>query len=89
MAINTAERRRSVAHIARFYSGAGVTANALKDAEWRQEAGRSYSGILAGAQVASTASSVDHRVFSGAKPRRRRGFMNACFLMLLFILVTG
>lgn len=89
MAINTAERRRSVAHIARFYSGAGVTMNASKDSEWRQEVGRNYPGIAAGAPVASTASSIDHRVFSGAKPRRRRGFMNACFLMLLFILVTG
>lgn len=45
MAIDTAEKRRAVAHIARRWSGAGVTPNASKDVEWRQEAGRGYPGI--------------------------------------------
>ena len=52
MAINTAEKRRSVAHVARFWSGLGLTPNVAKDQEWRQEAGRSYSGILASGAVA-------------------------------------
>jgi hypothetical protein len=47
MAIDSAEKRRSIAHIARRWSGAGVTPNASQDAEWRQEAGRGYPGIAA------------------------------------------
>lgn len=54
MAIDTAEKRRCVAHIARFYIGAGVTPNASPDQEWRQQAGRGYCGILADAMVAVT-----------------------------------
>lgn len=45
MAIDSAEKRRSIAHIARRWSGAGVTPNTAKDVEWRQEAGRGYPGI--------------------------------------------
>ena len=48
MAIDTAERRQAAAHIGRFWSGAGVTANAAPDTEWRHEAARMYPGILAG-----------------------------------------
>lgn len=47
MAIDTAEKRRSVAGIP-FWIGLGVTPNVAKDAEWRQQAGWGYSGIAAG-----------------------------------------
>lgn len=47
MAIDTAEKRRSIAGIGGRRSRPGVTPNAAKDAEWRQEVGRSYSGIAA------------------------------------------
>jgi hypothetical protein len=46
VAIDTAEKRRSVAGIPFFPLGPGVTPNASKDQEWRLEAGWSYSGIL-------------------------------------------
>jgi hypothetical protein len=50
--MNTAEKRRSAASFRRL---PGVTPNASKDQEWRQQALRSYSGILAGAaQVTAT-----------------------------------
>lgn len=45
MALDNAEKRRSAGHVARLWSGAGVTPNAAKDAEWRQEAIRIYSGF--------------------------------------------
>jgi hypothetical protein len=44
MAIDTAEKRRSAASFRRL---PGVTPNAGKDQEWRQQAARRYSGILA------------------------------------------
>ena len=47
MAIDDAEKRRSVAGIP-FWVGLGVTPNASKDQEWRQQSGWGYSGILAG-----------------------------------------
>ena len=47
MAIDTAEKRRSVAGIAGFPMGPAVTPNASPDQEWRQEVAWSYSGILA------------------------------------------
>lgn len=47
MAIDTAAKRRSVAHIARRWSGAGVTPDATPDQFWRQCVGRGYGGILA------------------------------------------
>ena len=46
MAIDTREKRASIAGITRL-AGPGVTPNASKDQEWRQEVGYSYSGILA------------------------------------------
>lgn len=46
MAIDTAEKRRSVAGIP-FFIFLGVTPNVAKDAEWRQQAGWGYSGIAA------------------------------------------
>ena len=46
MAINTAERRKSISGI-HLNVCPGVTPNSGKDAEWRQESGFSYSGIAA------------------------------------------
>ena len=46
MAIDSKEKRASVSGI-NMINGPGVTPNASKDAEWRQEAGYSYSGIAA------------------------------------------
>ena len=51
MAIDSAAKRRSVAHIARKWSGAGVTPDATPDQTWRQAVARSYIGILAGSVV--------------------------------------
>lgn len=51
MAIDTAEKRKSVAGIPFLPLGVGVTPNASKDQEWRQQAAWSYSGILAGLPV--------------------------------------
>lgn len=47
MAINTAEKRRSVAGVPFLPLGVNVTPNLSKDQEWRQQAAWSYSGILA------------------------------------------
>ena len=49
MAIDTAEKRKSISGIPRQI--AGVTNNATHDQEWRQESGWSYSGILAAGGV--------------------------------------
>lgn len=46
MAIDTAEKRKSISGI-HMNICPGVTPNSGKDAEWRQEAGFSYSGIAA------------------------------------------
>lgn len=51
MPIDTAEKRRSLSGIQHSLVP-GITPNAAKDQEWRQEAGWSYSGILAGAAAA-------------------------------------
>lgn len=53
MAIDTAAKRRSAAHVARKWSGAGVTPDATPDGFWRQCVGRGYAGILAGAASAA------------------------------------
>jgi hypothetical protein len=47
MAIDTAEKRRSVAGVPFLPLGVNVTPNLSKDQEWRQQAAWSYSGILA------------------------------------------
>jgi len=49
--IDTAEKRRSVAGVG-FYL-LGVTPNAAKDQEWRQQSAYSYSGILAVSSAAA------------------------------------
>ncbi len=46
MSIDTAEKRRSAAGVKRV--AARVTPNSSQDQEWRQQAGRIYSGILVG-----------------------------------------
>lgn len=48
MAIDTAEKRRSAAGVPFVVLGPGVTPNAAKDQEWRQQSAWSYSGILVG-----------------------------------------
>ncbi len=50
MAIDTREKRQSIAGIS-VYFNLGVTTNASKDQEWRQEAGYGYPGILTGGAV--------------------------------------
>lgn len=45
MAIDSAEKRRSAAGVAFLPLGPGVTPNASKDVEWRQQSAWSYSGI--------------------------------------------
>jgi len=42
MAIDTAEKRKSITGIHLYAAGPGVTPNVAKDAEWRKEAGYSY-----------------------------------------------
>lgn len=45
MAIDSAEKRKSVAGISAGCYPVAVTPNASKDREWRQQAGFGYSGI--------------------------------------------
>ena len=52
MAIDTAEKRKSISGVGGVPLMPGVTPNSSQDAEWRQEAGWSYSGILVGGAVA-------------------------------------
>jgi len=49
MAIDNAEKRRSISGIHGVIYGPGVTPESGQDQEWRQESGYSYSGILVGA----------------------------------------
>ena len=49
MAIDNAEKRKSISGIHQYASGPGVTNLAAEDQEWRQEVGYSYNGILAAA----------------------------------------
>lgn len=46
MAIDTAEKRRSASGVPFLPLGPGVTPNATKDHEWRQQVGWGYSGIV-------------------------------------------
>lgn len=58
MAIDNAEKRRSVAGIAAHPLGPAVTPNVAKDAEWRLQAAWSYSGIAAAAPAVATGRST-------------------------------
>lgn len=49
MAIDTAEKRKSISGMPFLIPG--VTPNASKDGEWRQESGWSYSGISVSGEV--------------------------------------
>ena len=49
MAIDTAEKRKSISGI--NYFNPGVTPNSGQDAEWRQQVGYSYSGIAIGEAI--------------------------------------
>jgi len=51
MAIDNAEKRKSVAAISQPYYTPSVTTNSGTDQEWRQQVAQSYSGILAGGAV--------------------------------------
>jgi hypothetical protein len=64
MAIDTAEKRRSVAGVGFWVFGPAVTPNASKDAEWRQQAGWSYSGIAADVPVSSPDPPSINKIFS-------------------------
>lgn len=46
MSIDSAEKRKSLSGV-NYVAGPGVTPNASKDAEWRQQVGYGYSGISA------------------------------------------
>ena len=45
MAIDSAEKRRSAAGVAFLPLTPGVTPNAAKDVDWRQQAAWSYGGV--------------------------------------------
>ncbi len=45
MAIDNAEKRKSVAGMSFFILGPGITNNSGQDAEWRQQSAWGYSGI--------------------------------------------
>ena len=45
MAVDSAEKRRAAAGVPFLPLGVGVTPNAIKDVQWRQQAGWGYSGI--------------------------------------------
>lgn len=54
MAIDTAEKRKAISGIGFPGLIPGVTPNAAKDAEWRQQAGWLYSGIAVAADIWTT-----------------------------------
>lgn len=49
MAIDSPEKRKSISGLPHVVMIPGVTPNAAKDQEWRQESGWGYSGVLAAA----------------------------------------
>ena len=63
MAIDDAEKRKSVSGIMQSSYIPGVTPNASKDAEWRQQSGWSYSGIAAGAPPIQTSTTFFFQKF--------------------------
>ena len=72
MAIDTAEKRRSVAGIHLMAAGPGVTPNSDQDQEWRQQVGYGYSGILVAVAVVAVAAPVEGGLLV-FPPIRRRG----------------
>jgi len=67
MAIDSAEKRRSLVGIITGVMSIGVTPNASKDKEWRQQSGWGYSGIVPNGDVAPTIN-----ILHPISPRRRR-----------------
>ncbi len=51
MAIDNREKRQSAASAGMVFMAAGVTPNASKDGEWRQQVGWGYSGNALGAVI--------------------------------------
>lgn len=51
MAIDSAEKRKAISGVGIQFTAPGVTPNANEDAEWRQQAAWSYSGITIGGVV--------------------------------------
>lgn len=66
MAIDTAEKRKSISGISLPFFAPGVTPNSSKDQEWRQESAWSYSGILAGSIITFDWSWLLEAYISGA-----------------------
>lgn len=58
MPINTAEKRRNASAVGHRIGGRGITPNASKDQEWRQQVGWGYGGIAASAEVPFTFDTV-------------------------------
>lgn len=59
MAIDTAEKRKSVAGVSGLYNNPSVTPNASKDSQWRQQVGQSFSGITTGGSGTATGGAAD------------------------------
>ena len=77
MAIDTAEKRKSVAGIGLPCYGPGVSVNVSHDLEWRQQVGYGYSGIATGTGL-TVAQQMDWRfsppdVARGRRPNVRTG----------------
>ena len=68
MAIDNAEKRKSVAGIP-FHIFLGVTNNASKDQEWRQQAAWGYSGIAADAPSADEGNELSDHLYIGTALR--------------------
>jgi hypothetical protein len=51
MAIDSAEKRKSVEGIAAHPLGPSVTPNAMPDGQWRRQAAWGYSGIAVGSTI--------------------------------------
>lgn len=66
MAIDNAEKRKSISGISLPFFAPGVTPNASKDQEWRQESAWTYSGILTGVSITFTWSWALEAYLSGA-----------------------
>lgn len=65
MAIDTAEKRRSISGIPFIPLWPGVTPNASKDGEWRQQVGWGYSGITTSEPAPVPAIEIDLRCSYG------------------------
>ena len=78
MAIDTAERRKSISGI-QWTLIPGVTPNAAQDREWRQEADWGYPGILVGAGEEPPPPVVEEGEVGTGHRRRRREHWSLTF----------